>query len=112
MLIFPNRISVYVPTTVDVSTVVDTSEYRESCLRLLSLLFGGATQTNAIGAWLSDSGEIVTENVTIVYSNTDSDIVNPDSDDRVQVFKFAEYLKLALNQESVAVEINNTLYLT
>lgn len=106
-LTLPDRIAVYIPSTTDTDQYTDTTEYVNAALRFLSTLCGGATSQQARGAWVSESGVLVIEDVTIVYSNTD------DLNDSLvsQVYDFAGHIKQALSQEAVSVEINGALNL-
>jgi len=106
MITLSDRIAVYVPHTIAVNRNSDNSEYVQSAIKLLSLLCGGATAQNANGGWIDSNGELVTEKITIVYAYTDSLESVRDT-----VIKFAGYLKIALEQESVAVECNSILNL-
>lgn len=103
-----HKVSVYVPSTVDVNQSLNESAAKEIIHRVqreMSNLFGGATAITTEGAWVSQSGELVTEQVTVVYSFADvlaSDVL-------VQIKTLAESLKVELKQESVAVEIDGML---
>jgi hypothetical protein len=79
------------------STVVDT----------LSGLFGGASCIRASGYWKTDQGNLVSETVVIVYSWADDLSIA-----QLQLVRqLAVALKLALSQQSVAVEIDGALFL-
>jgi len=69
----------------------------------MSELFGGATTVKGVGGWLSADKGLMTEDVILVYSNTDdlSDVAVS------RVKNFADYLKEELSQEAVSIEINN-----
>ncbi len=104
-----NKVSLYVPSTVDIRqslTESATEEYVNRSLRFLANLFGGATALSAQGAWEAQSGDLVTEQVTIVYAFSDT----LTSDHLTAVRQFCEALKRELRQEAVAVEINGELF--
>ena len=64
-------LKVYVPTTVNVNQqVVDIAEQVQHVAGILSQLCGGATAQEVEGFYKSDSGELVKEKITIVYSYT------------------------------------------
>lgn len=63
-----NKVAVYVPSTVGVDKICDTRKQVDETLTKLSGWFGGATATDAIGGWQSESGKLVKERITIVYA--------------------------------------------
>lgn len=73
--------------------------------RELSLLFGGSTSYNALGSYVMNDNQLVTEKVVIVQSFID--VLNDEIIQRIK--EIAIQLKNDSNQESVAIEINNTL---
>lgn len=101
-------VKVYVPSTTDVDVVTDTQEWVDHFLKLLSEEFGGATSTPALGAWISDTGALVKEDVTIVFAYCTQDDLQKNIG---AVIEGAELMKSDLHQEAIAVEINNKLYL-
>ncbi|NWF68589.1 MAG: cyclic nucleotide-binding domain-containing protein [Chloroflexi bacterium] len=103
-----NQISVYIPTTVDVDQVIDTSRYVQQTMAFLGERFGGATSSQAQGVWNSEESGLVSETVYIVRSyttQTDLDKFLPD------VMEYMAELKQALKQEAMAVEVNQKLIL-
>ena len=97
-------LKVYVPTTVNVNQqVVDNSLQVEHVAGLLSQLCGGATAQEVEGFYKSDSGELVKEKITIVYSYT---TFWNRLKIRRQLVEIANWLKKEMSQESIAVEIN------
>ena len=98
---------IYVPSTMDVDKQINSDSYIDDTLTFMSGMFGGATMSKVFGAWMSNSGEVIKEDVTIVYSNTDSS----DFDNKInEVISHAEYLKFAMGQEAISIEIDGTLY--
>lgn len=68
--------------------------------------FGGATSTPAKGGWRSASGELVIEDVNIVYS-----YCTPEQADKSfkQILELCQYIKSAMKQEAVTLEYNNQI---
>ena len=66
-----NKVSIYVPSTVNVNQRINNNKQVLSIIKQMSLLFGGATSYKCTGGWVADNGEIVTEQVNIVYSFCD-----------------------------------------
>ena len=98
-----SKVSVYVPSTVNVSEQTDNSEQVKNVIRELSQLFGGATATQAVGGWVSESGETILERVTIVYSFCTSEQLREHFED---VYGIAQRIKQEMSQEAVTLEIN------
>ena len=101
-------IKVYIPSTVEVNKPAPAallSEVRANVIRTLAGLFGGVTLQDGVGAWVSDAGEVVTENVTIATSFCES----LDDTARSSVRTLAEYIKSTMGQEAVSVETREGL---
>lgn len=97
-------VAVYVPGTLDGNTPLADSvriETVRKIARALSEKFGGATCTDGTGYWLSSSGYIVEERVTIVKSFYADDVSN-DALDFTRAL--ALDLKNGLLQEAVTIE--------
>lgn len=105
-----NQLGVYIPTTVDVDTVVDTSVYIDRTKEFLGKTFGGvnATSNSAYGVWNSEDVGLVGEDIYIVRA-----FVTQAELDRYlgDVLEYVEGLKLELSQEAMAVEVNQKLML-
>lgn len=101
-------IKIYVPSTIEVDKVFDSKEYVDKTLIFLSSLFGGSTATIALGAWVSSQGELIKENVTLVTSYCHQNSLEKHMG---EIYDFCINLKLDLKQESIALEVNNKLYL-
>ena len=65
--------------------------------------FGGATESEAKGAWYSDNDGVVRESITIVSSYTTPLELEAKSN---WVFSLASEVKRELGQEAVAVELD------
>jgi len=98
-----SKVSIYVPSTQNVSEQVDNTVQVKNVIRELSGLFGGATATQAVGGWVSESGETILERVTIVYSFCTSEQLREHFED---VYAIAQRIKEEMSQEAVTLEIN------
>lgn len=103
-----SSVRVYVPSTVNVNQCIDSQEWTDKALKFLSECFGGSTASNALGAWVSNNGELVKENVTMVFSYANQ----ADLESSIEkVYNFCLEMKMALTQEAIALEVNGELYL-
>lgn len=98
-----SKVSIYVPSTVNVNDPTDNKRQVLDIIRKLSTMFGGATASDAVGGWVSESGETVVEHVTIVYAFCKSNDLNEHFEDVLQI---CETLKEEMSQEAVTLEIN------
>lgn len=103
-----HEVSLFVPSTMDVSQQVDNSQQVRAALSFLGNLFGGATSSNAEGAWRSEEEGLVTEQVTIVRTFVSRKALDTHLDD---VINFATHLKQAMKQEAVAISVDSQLIL-
>ena len=71
-------------------------------------MFGGATVTEARGAWKNPSGVLVKEPVVLVESFTDDAGANWHTDD---AFDLAVEVAMLMGQESIALEVDDVLHL-
>lgn len=101
-------VKIYVPSTISISQFFDSSEWVDKALNLLSVEFGGATSSKALGAWTSQNGELIKENVTIAFAYTSQDKLESKIE---SIYDFCLDMKKELGQEAIALEINNELYL-
>lgn len=97
------KVSIYVPSTYNVNEETDNTEQVRKVIKELSLMFGGATASNAVGGWVTESGETVIEHVTIVYSFCTSEQLKQHFDN---VYAIAERIKREMQQEAVTLEVN------
>lgn len=103
-----NKVSIYVPSTIDVDTTIDNSKYVNDITEKFCLMFGGATSQNACGSWYSeDLNKVVTENVTIVYSNCSDEQLENNIN---EVEKIAKKLCEDMRQECISLEVNGVLH--
>ncbi|HXV99724.1 MAG TPA: hypothetical protein VEC93_14975, partial [Anaerolineae bacterium] len=103
-----HELGVYIPTTLDVDQMIDTSPYVEKTLSFLGQLFGGATSSQAQGIWSSDEAGLVSETIHIIRAYTTRAQMNRHLD---QVLDFLEGLKAELKQEAMALEVDQRLIL-
>lgn len=100
------KVSIYVPATINVNEQIDNTEYVKRVIKQLSTMFGGATASQAVGGWVCESGEVVLENTTIVYSFCKE----KDLQERItDILAICEDLKRELSQEAISLEINGQL---
>jgi hypothetical protein len=103
-----HQISVYIPTTISVDKAIDTSEHLRRTMAFFGTKFGGATSSQAQGVWNSDESGLVNEAVHIVMSYATEDDLADSMDD---VIEFIKGIKVELQQEAMAMEINKKLVL-
>ena len=102
-----SKVTVYVPSTMDIDKPVDTSAYIDNCATLLSNCFGGATSTETLGYWTSPTMGLVKERSTMVFAYcTDTDLQAHIE----KVIDFCENMKTELKQDAIALEINGEMY--
>ena len=102
-----SKITVYIPSTVDIDKEIDSSAYVDACATLLSNCFGGATSTTALGYWTSPTAGLVTEKSTMVFAYCTTEDLNHHFD---KVVDFCEAMKAELKQDAVALELNGEMY--
>ena len=102
-----SKITVYVPSTCNINTEIDTSEWVDSCATMLSNFFGGATSCEALGYWVSPTCGLVKEKTMQVFAYcSDADLQNKIEN----VLEFCEAMKKDLSQDAIALEINGEMY--
>ena len=102
-----SKIELYVPSTINVNEEFDNTEYVKKTAVLFSECFGGASAESLLGYWMSDSEGLVTEKTVKVYSNCTTEDLEKHMD---KVVKWANTIREELNQESVGLAVNNTLF--
>ena len=98
---------IYVPSTTDVNNAINNAEKVRNTLVFLSDMFGGATATEARGAWVSNSAGLVLEDVTICYAFT---TLTGKLRNRRKIMEYAARLRDEMRQEAISVEIDGRLY--
>lgn len=103
------RIAVFIPSTEKGNILADQSKVA-TWIKLakvkLAKLFGGFTATKGEGGWFSPVHGLIEEPVTIVAAHTDDAGILKHAD---EVRQFALQVCLALEQEAVSVQIDNSL---
>ena len=102
------RVAIYVPATDNVNEAVDNAAMVESCAKMLSEFFGGATIQPGRGAWVSERDGLVLEDTTIVSSYCTAEDLRKHAAD---IEAFALKIKAAMHQEAVSVEVNRELFI-
>ncbi|MEM7654569.1 MAG: cyclic nucleotide-binding domain-containing protein [Bacteroidota bacterium] len=103
-----NSIGIFIPTTMEGDQAVDTSKYRQRALDFMAERFGGATCKEASGVWHSEQLGLVGEVIYIVHSYLTSSDLTRYLD---EVVDFIKWMKHELQQEAMALEVNNKLTL-
>lgn len=103
-----SSIRIYVPSTVNVDEKIDSSEWINRSLSILSQEFGGSTASSALGAWISSKGDLIKENVTMVFSYARQEQLENSIE---KIYEFCLEMKKELSQEAIALEVNGELYL-
>jgi hypothetical protein len=98
-----SKVAIYVPSTINVNEECDNTQYVKNTIKQLSTWFGGATATPTIGGWVSAAGEVVVENVSIVYSFCTTEDLQKYAAD---IIALCESIKHDMRQEAVTLEIN------
>jgi len=102
-----HKISIYVPSTININETIDNSEYINETASRLTAVCGGATITSALGFWHSETVGNVTEKVNIIFA-----YVNNESFEKAikETLSIANYLKSNLKQDAISLEIDNKMY--
>jgi hypothetical protein len=103
-----NQIGVYIPTTIAVDQKVNTSEYVEKTLSFMGKLFGGATYQKVQGVWNSQEAGLVQEDIHLIRSYCSQPVLDKYMG---EVVDYVETLKQELQQEAMALEVNQKLML-
>ena len=104
------KITVYIPSTININQTTDNAQQIKNCETLLSMLCGGYTTITAAGGWVSEvNNELIKETITTVYAYTGA--VEKEFDFKIDcVIDFCEYLKIEMQQEAISLEVDNKLY--
>lgn len=102
-----SKITVYIPSTVNVSEEIDNAPYVERVARLLSEAFGGATASPVAGYWVADDNSLIKEKTTMVFAFCDTAAAEKYIDDIVTM---CYELKHEMGQEAIALEYNGDMY--
>lgn len=102
-----SKVTVYVPSTIDININIDTTEYINKTAELLSGAFGGATSTEALGYWLSSTSGLIKEKSNMVFAYCTDIQLNENIE---KIVDWCETMKNELKQEAIALEINGEMY--
>ena len=102
------QVRIYVPSTIAVREAFDGIEWIDRTLALLSNEFGGATATRALGAWVSNQGDLVKESVSVIFAYATQENLENSID---KIYEFCLEMKKCLSQEAIALEVNGEMYL-
>lgn len=101
------KVTVYVPSTIDIDKAIDSRPYVDKCATMLSNFFGGATSTEASGYWVSPTAGLVKERSTMVFAYCNTADLEAHID---EVVDFCSMLKNELKQDAVALEVNGEMH--
>lgn len=102
-----SKVTVYIPSTIDIDKPIDNTKYVNACATLFSDLFGGATSCQVLGYQTSPTKGLIKEHTTQVFAYcTDKDL----QEHAEKVVDFCENLKAELKQDAIALEINGEMY--
>lgn len=102
-----SKITVYVPSTINITEEIDNTKHVEKIASLLSDCFGGSTSSLALGYWTSPSAGLVKEKTTIVFAYCTESALQQNIE---KVISACEELKNELKQDAIAMEINGEMY--
>lgn len=97
------KVAIFVPSTTDVNAPTDNKKFVNKVMTKFSEWFGGCTSTPAVGGWVSNSGALVVENVTIVYAFCTSKSFGEHFE---EVYTLATEIRDEMKQEAVTLEYN------
>ena len=107
MFSLKSKITVYIPATVNINETIDNTEFVNKAATLLSECFGGATSTEALGYWVSDTAGLVKENTTMVFAYAGEDDLKKNLD---KVIDFCQDLKTEMKQDAVELELKGEMF--
>ena len=102
-----SKITVYIPSTMDINQTADTKKYIDDCAVLLSESFGGATSCEVLGYWVSPSAGLVKERSTMVFAYCSDKDLQEKADN---IIDFCIAMKTELKQDAITLEINGEMY--
>lgn len=103
-----SKVTVYVPSTVNVNIEIDNKKYVDMVASKLSQWFGGSTSCQAQGYYVADDKSLVTEKTTMVYGYCTTSQLEEHASDILQL---VNDLKNEMVQECIGFEINNKFYM-
>lgn len=110
LFVLDHKIRIYVPSHTRTGEAIDNdvrAELVTDVMTKFSTWFGGATSYNAHGAWRGPTGVDI-EKVTIVEAYATNEAV----DDHIgDVVTYMNTIKRGVDQDAVALEYDNKMYL-
>lgn len=107
-IVLDRRVSVFVPTTVDVNVPADTGFHVEQTMQFMAELFGGVSAVEQAGLYVSSRWGAVREKTVAVRSYTTADILRQQFP---LLLCFVRELQKELRQEAIALELDGRLFL-
>ena len=106
-----HQVEMYVPSTADVSRVINEEELRQrvdqTAVFFTEVFYGASVASATLGYYKSDDGAIVKEKTHKIYSFTTLSILQRSTDD---VLQFAQEKCEEWTQECIAVVIDGTMH--
>ena len=101
------KVAIYIPATINVNIAIDNkTQVKKACV-FLSSLFGGCTAIDTSGYWIDNNSNLIKENTTFVYAFCNKKQLRKA---KKSIINYAKNLCLEMQQETIAIEINNRLY--
>lgn len=105
-----HSVKIYIPATYNATIPMPSIIRRHFINKVQSelvMIFGGTTRYNAVGAWYSeDKKRVITEKQTIIISTCNDEQYQENAN---KVIAIAEYLKKAMKQECITIELDNVM---
>lgn len=101
------KISIFVPSTIDIDSPVDNAGQVEKTAIFLSDLFGGCTAIEASGYWIDSNKKLIKEKPVVVYAYT-TEAKAQEAEEKI--IDFVQQMKREMMQECISIEFNNKLY--
>lgn len=73
----------------------------------IASIFGGGTSYKAEGIWKNSAGELMQEKITVIQSYTTQEGLGNGME---KLLNLLQDMKIALNQETISLEVNNELF--
>ena len=102
-----NYVAIYLPSIGIGNRPTCQTYYTNKTCKQFATLFGGYTVTKCIGGYVDSKGKLIEESVNVIKSF----MPKFDHTQELKLFRIAQSLKETMNQESVALEINGSLFL-
>lgn len=103
-----NKISLFIPDTIDINNKTDNTKYIEFCVNQLQNLYSDVNLKyyNTQGSWYSeDLKKVVYDDITILTLQLDT-ITEKDIENFIDL---ANWIKIKMHQEGVSININGAL---